>query len=183
MTSAAFDEDALSAALIEEMVSGGVVAVLASQRVVATPEGATEAPGHGRWIAASSTFRGDAAEGALTVVASRAVWLRYAAFVNPEGICDALLADMAGELTNMVLGKVRNALAKVGIDVHQSVPTCAFGEDITFRDPAGAASRWLRFATAGGDLLCRLDAIVHPSFHADPELGASEILEEGFLMF
>lgn len=124
-----------------------------------------DSPPSARWVMASIGFIGDASSGALTVVAASPFWRSYAKSCGlPDGGSDAILCDSAGELVNMAMGRLRNELLRRGVDARQATPTCAFGDEIVFRNVGNAQSRWSRFETAYGALFVRVDAALDPAF-------------------
>lgn len=118
-------------------------------------------PERGRWIMSSIGCSGHEARGALTLVASPAFW-RAIADRSSGASSDAMLSDLAGEMANMLMGRVRNRLLALGLEIHQATPTCAFGDAIVLSDPGDAHTRWLSFVTRGGAVHARLDAFFSP---------------------
>jgi hypothetical protein len=150
---------------LAEVANANVQSLLAHYGIDAGEPVCADAPCAARWIMASIGFAGEHASGALTIVAASRFWRAYAPRIecNPDAP-EALLADMAGEFVNMVMGRIRNDVLRLSVVVHQATPTCAFGDEIAFRDPGSAHAQWCRFATSNGDLWVRLDADLRESF-------------------
>ncbi len=147
------------------LVAESIQELLGLYGMTCEPTVQAAAPERGRLIMASIGFGGDCARGAMTVIATRAFWHAYATSAGmDESLPDALLSDMAGEFANMVMGRMRNRLLRDGLTIHQATPTCAFGEEIAFRDPGVAEVCWQRFGLPSGPLYSRLDACVSEAF-------------------
>jgi hypothetical protein len=145
---------------LTENVLGQIETLLSLYGLSAMRADARQSPEPARWIVASIGFSGEAARGALTLVGGRPFWLGYAARASvTKAPSEALLSDMAGELANMALGRLRNDLLRKGVELHPATPTCAFGDAIVLRDPGYASVYWQRLIVpTAGELFIRLDA-------------------------
>ena len=125
-------------------------------------------PPRGRWIMASIGCSGQDARGALTLVGCPELW-RAIAPPSDASPTDALLSDLAGETANMLMGRARNRLLALGLEVYQATPTCAFGDAIVLSDPGDALSSWHRFSTRAGDVHARFDAFFEAGLVLRPD--------------
>ena len=148
-----------------DLATTNLVDLLRQFGISATLAG-SDPPSATRWVMSSIGFVSETSSGALTLVAASPFWRSYASTVGlPEGGSDALLCDVAGELANMAMGRLRNDMLRRGADARQTTPTCAFGDEIVFRHAGCAQSRWTRLDTARGALVVRFDAVLAPAFH------------------
>jgi CheY-specific phosphatase CheX len=108
-------------------------------------------------------YSADACRGAIVVVSSPA-FLRAVQTGTPPPATAADMADMQGELSNMVLGRLKTMMLKRGVTFGVTTPTSVVGADVMLPPPKGGTSTWHRFSSACGALHVRFDVIFEPSF-------------------
>lgn len=135
----------------------------------ATPVGGwgAEVPKLDEAVLATLGFGGDELRGSLLLVASPAVWRRVGlAGLTEETLVVAQLCDMAGELCNLIVGRFRKRLLRLGIDLGCGVPTSAYGQFTVPRLPAASALYVgaHELATSAGPLFMRTDVLFRDAF-------------------
>jgi CheY-specific phosphatase CheX len=130
-------------------------------------------------IAASIGFAGEELRGALVLTSSR----RLVQYVLPQEVrdrdADEQLADWMGELSNQLLGRVKNRLLRYGVSLAMGTPTVMFGSGIARKDTHKGLRRRFAFRHADETLVLCFDALPVPGLNlaapvASPALGILE---------
>jgi CheY-specific phosphatase CheX len=139
----------------------------------------------GQSVMAVIGFAAESVRGAVLLLTSRAV----VDVLQPEEVRatglpdDVVLCDVLGEFANMLLGRIKNQLAKRSLAPFMATPTTFVGEDLALPAPKSGLSAWHRFACAPGDIFVRLDATFDSEFALAPEVEATgPQLSEGDMM-
>lgn len=110
-------------------------------------------------VMGSIGFSGKELRGAITIAGPPATWTHLAGPAERS-----MLADVVGELTNMVAGRFRNALLRKGVDIQYATPTAMEGKLCDMHCPCVQHSTWRSFRSPGGDLHLRFDVTFEESF-------------------
>jgi hypothetical protein len=115
-------------------------------------------------------FGGTHMRGALSLLGEVGVWeagcpAELRARPNPERV----LADFVGEVCNVVGGRFRSRLLRIGVEIACALPTTINGWDITMPCALAAATTWYELRTSAGILHLRYDMTVEESFVLDTE--------------
>ena len=102
-------------------------------------------------------FAGVDARGAITVTATAAAWRRLAPLAMGVPVSESMLSDSVGELANMLAGRFRNALLRLGVEVLVATPIATRGTRLAVHANEGASVRWHDFAFGGAAFRLRLD--------------------------
>ena len=141
-----------TAAELQSIVIEAARAVLKTHGVSARPPVVSP-----RCITSCITFRSDTFEGALSLCVSTSfVSSSYEARLGRAASTDQLL-DWAGELTNLLLGRVKSGLLERGVTVCMTTPRAELLERVEARAPAGSVC-FLHFGTPYEAFLVALDA-------------------------
>lgn len=90
-----------------------------------------DAPAQGDSYAASVGYTAGTARGALSVRAStRLVTLCHPAASDASELSEGAIADWVGELSNQLLGRVKNRLLRHGLEIQLSTPVVVRGRDL-----------------------------------------------------
>jgi hypothetical protein len=144
--------------LIEESVGAGVREQLRSCGYdTGTVEVTAPAPSQERSFSASLGYTSSQVHGVLNVIGSARLWTGlYTAFVGQEPsllLSPEALCDVAGELSNVAVGRLKRALLAEGIELGLAVPSGTSG--IALRsETLGHKSevQWLHIRTKDGVL-------------------------------
>lgn len=118
-------------------------------------------------VLATLGFGGDELRGTLLLVASPSVWRSVGlAGFTAEKLVEAQLCDMAGELCNLVVGRFRKRLLRLGIELGCGVPTSAYGQLTVPRLPAASALHvgTHELTTSAGPIFMRADVLFRDAF-------------------
>jgi hypothetical protein len=131
---------------------------------------------------ASIGFSGVDATGAISIAATTAVWGKLAPPELGLSAEEAIALGAPGEFANLTLGRLRNRLLRLGVDLRSGVPTTHACDDAALGD--ATRRQWQRLATSAGQLFIRLDIVVteHFSLAAFATLGL-EANEAELLLF
>ena len=110
-------------------------------------------------VLGSIGFAGKDLRGAITLAGPPSTWGAFACPVDPS-----MLPDMVGELTNMVVGRFRNAMLRQGVDIAAATPTAVEGRLYDLRTPCVQHSTWRSFRSPSGDLHVRFDVTFEEGF-------------------
>jgi CheY-specific phosphatase CheX len=96
---------------------------------------------------------------------------------------DEIIADWTGELSNQALGRLKNRLFSVGIEIALSTPTVFAGKEMRHFFHPSAIYRSVRFE-GGGSVLAELQVDCSPDFELDEEAeGGADAAPEGEALF
>lgn len=135
-------------------------------------------------LIASIGFGGDGVRGTVTTLVSRAGarWLRPAGVSSAE---EAFDCDVLGEVTNMLVGRMKNQLLGHGVALQFGTPTVIVGRDVRVHASAEAAvSTWHTVEVENEPRLCvRLDVSLVEGFaFACDGAGPSSVGVEGTML-
>jgi chemotaxis protein CheX len=101
-------------------------------------------------IVASVGLAGQDFRGALIVHAPPEFFARsYPPSLNRVQVSEAAMIDWAGEISNQLLGRLKNRLGRLGLDFAISTPTVVRGDNLTLNAPlAASVQHALRIANA-----------------------------------
>ena len=135
-----------------ELFSRHGVAVAPSPTNCLAPEG--------RHILGTVGFGGNDMKGALAILAAETLWRSIASPGLPQA--DHLLADMVGEFSNMLLGRLRNSMLALGADATTGIPSAICGTNLIV-DRTTAAG-WHVFRSDRGLVFVRLQVAFRRGF-------------------
>lgn len=168
---------------IDRIVSEGLAALLGSYGLLTKPSSAA-CPTSQIYLG-SVGFAGDELRGSLSVIAARPALdvIHQEGVVDPSFAAgDEELCDTAGELANMVIGRLKLALGRRDVPIQFSTPLCAAGVILRYPALSGGESRWGAFETAHGTIHVRLD-VAHPEAFVIPaEQPESASMSDGALV-
>lgn len=117
----------------------------------------------GEFVIANIGYTGRAVRGSLVMFMSAAAAARLSeettGDTSPEGLCDT-----AAELSNMLLGRLKNRLLAHGVVLALATPTTAIGTRVRVYSPAGEPVCWHRFGGDGCVIDVRNDMVIEPEF-------------------
>jgi CheY-specific phosphatase CheX len=113
-------------------------------------------------IAASIGFAGAELRGALVLISSRRLVHQALPREVADREADEQLADWMGELTNQLLGRVKNRLLRYGVALAMGTPTVVFGNALSQKDRHKGLRRRFGFRHADQSLSVCFDAISTP---------------------
>lgn len=145
---------------------------------------AEDAPvGRGLQVAGMIGIKGEGVRGSVSVVASRATFLAVGGARPATHSELAWALDVAGELANMMAGRLRTAAVCRGVDLAQSLPLAAAAADLARGIPSTAATDWTWFHTSEGTVRVRLDLDAAPGVALLPPAAASdEVHADAFVL-
>ena len=150
------------------ILSKATCELFALHNVVMTPASARCLPPQGRVGMASIGFSGADMKGAVSLAAEEPLWRTLAPFTDhleePQ-----ILTDLLAEFSNMVLGRVRNALLPLGADVSMALPSAAVGTDLFFHQTHGERPDWDVFRSDRGALFVRCTVAFRRGFSFTPD--------------
>jgi chemotaxis protein CheX len=116
------------------------------------------APSDADTIVASIGLAGSDFRGALVVHAPPAFFQRsYPPSLKRTVVSDAAMVDWAGEISNQLLGRLKNRLCQLGLDFAISTPTVVRGDKLTLNATAAASVRHgLRVGDARADVVLNI---------------------------
>ncbi len=129
-------------------------------------------------------FTAQGHRGVLVLTASRSLAIRSLPPSLRAGVVpEALIADWTGELSNQMLGRLKNHFHEVGIEIALSTPTVFAGKELRHLALASPISRTI-LLKGGGCLLVEFQADFDEDFEI-PESGAGrgEGPSEGEVLF
>jgi len=152
--------DQRSRSTLRQIVRDSSLALFASS-AVALSEGAI-AVDDPEELGAFVGFTGTALRGALLFISTRE--LIGKSYPSPVELQDDQLADWTCELTNQLLGRIKNRLIDYGVRIELTIPTALFGRHLERRGSmrGGLAERWT-FRHGGDPVIVYLDAMFDPS--------------------
>lgn len=140
----------------------------------------------GESFAGTLGYVGENVRGALTIMTTADVLSQSLA---PELRRADAMRDFAGELVNMLLGRLKNQLVRAGASFEVATPVTAHGYELRLAMAPGAIARSHLFDSSFGPIHVRLDAVFGPGFSllADDEqaLAANDdnVVEGEMLLF
>lgn len=129
-------------------------------------------------------FTAQGHRGVLVLTASRSLAvLSLPPSLRAGEVPEALIADWTGELSNQMLGRLKNQFHSVGIDIALSTPTVFAGKELRHLALASPITRTI-LLKGGGFLLVEFQADFDEDFEI-PEggAGAGEAPAEGEVLF
>jgi CheY-specific phosphatase CheX len=129
-------------------------------------------------------FAGADARGAITVTATVAAWRLLTPLAMGVSVSEATLCDSVGELANMLAGRFRNALLRLGIEILVATPIATRGTRLAVHANEGASIRWHDFAFAGAEFRLRFDVSFTDGFDfSGRESAAVDPNEQDLVLF
>ncbi|GGZ76852.1 chemotaxis protein CheX [Paraglaciecola chathamensis] len=101
---------------------------------------------------------GDDVKGSLSITFETSIALKVMQNMlgeQPEAINDDV-ADMVGEITNMICGGAKNELAKLGYNFGMATPVVVFGKDHTLSHTASGQKMIMPFASEHGKVFLEM---------------------------
>ena len=172
--------DAKSVTELDSVIEGACRALF---EAVGTPlEPAGEAVGTRDDVGASIGFTGPVLRGALVLISTRRLIQRALPADVASGDTSAQVADWTGELTNQLLGRIKNKLLRYGVTLEMSTPTVIFGLELARKDMRRNIRREFAFRHGDEPLSIYFDAIAAPDFRlSEPEEPPAPGIAEGDL--
>lgn len=134
-------------------------------------------------VIAAIGFGGEGVRGTVTTLVSRAGarWLRPAGVHGGE---DSFDCDVLGEITNMLVGRMKNQLLGHGVALQFGTPTVIIGRDVRVHASEAAVSTWHTVEVEQEHRLCvRLDVSLAEGFaFAGEGAGPSSVGVEGTML-
>ncbi len=148
--------------------AGELLAMYDSRFTYASSHESQPDAAEGEFVIANIGYTGRAIRGSLVMFMSAAAAAKLSeettGDTSPEGLCDT-----AAELSNMLLGRLKNRLLAHGVVLALATPTTAIGTRVRVYAAPGETSSWHRFAGDGRVIDVRNDMVIEPEF----ELGAA----------
>jgi hypothetical protein len=158
---------------IDGFLSSAVIELFASHGI-----GLSEVEYRGQGIeepfASTIGFTSARLVGVLVLTASRGLAeLSLPAVLKSGPVTDGIVADWTGELSNQVLGRLKNRFYAVGLEIALSTPTVFAGKELRHFSQPSSIYRSIMFA-GDGSLLAEFQA----DYQEDFEIGEGKIAEE-----
>lgn len=113
-------------------------------------------------------FGGPAMRGALSLLADTSVWeAGCPTELKARANVDRVLGDLVGEICNVVGGRFRSRLLRIGVEIACALPLTVVGWDLTMPCALAASTTWYELRTPSGLLHLRYDMTVEESFVLD----------------
>ena len=154
--------DPNSDVLLDAAIEGACRALF--EAVGAPLERVEQAIGSTDDVGASIGFTGATLRGALVLISTRRLIERVLPAEVAPGDVLAQVADWTGELTNQLLGRIKNKLLVYGVTVDMSTPTVIFGLELARKDTRLSIRREFAFRHGGEPLSIYFDAVAVPGF-------------------
>lgn len=139
-------------------------------------------PSHEDTVLASIGFGGDYFRGNVIIASSLAAAKPLCPPIQ-GALDDATVCDMFGEVGNMLLGRMKNEILRLGVTLHIGLPATALVPPGRMAPPREDAS-WHAFHLPGGPCFIRLAATFEKAFELTRSEGKSApIGVEGDLLF
>ncbi len=135
-------------------------------------------------VSAMIGFANDHLRGSVSVMAKHEV-VQQLVPAELEGIdiTNALLRDVLGECANMIVGRLKIAMARRRIDFLMSTPVTAIIVEISMPESAFSKTSWHTFSTGKGDIQVRLEVATTAAFAMRTEAPPQGPAEGDLLMF
>lgn len=93
-------------------------------------------------------------------------------------------SDWVGELSNMLLGRIKTALSSRGVNLTMSIPTVIRGLALKAPAPPQTIGRWVSYDATAGTVSARFNAAVNPDYVPPDVQESNEVATEGdFMLF
>lgn len=139
----------------------------------------------GHTLVAVIGYAGDTIKGSVVMMTTRevAVALQPADIRGSDTPNDDVLRDQMGELTNQLLGRLKNKLLAGGVCIQLATPTTAVGTEVRLGAQT-CDSMWQTLVTEQGPVVVRFDAKFAPAFLLGEirEASAVGLMSEGDMM-
>jgi CheY-specific phosphatase CheX len=178
-------ESAQTFAQIQEYLVKGTVDLFGAYGISVEHETGGSAEVKGASVMAITGYAGDHVRGALLILASCDV----VTAIEPKELhgtglpAEALLRDVLGEFSNMLLGRVKNQLCLRSVAPLLTQPTTVLGHDLQLPVPRSGMSAWHTFTCRAGSIFVRFDATFEPDFALDPDRKPPVVLEGEMVLF
>lgn len=120
-------------------------------------------PDEERVVVAIIGYAGETLRGAVVLLAGKQDVLRWQTGLDAQASIEAI-HDTVGEFANMLLGRLKTALLKMGVSFFLTTPTTASGTGVRIPVPHGGMSAWTPFEGTSGRIDVRLDVVFDPTF-------------------
>jgi CheY-specific phosphatase CheX len=117
-----------------------------------------------RVVMAVIGYAGETLRGAIVLLAGKQDVRRWQTGLDEADASIEAIHDTVGEFANMLLGRLKTALLKMGVSFFLTTPTTASGVGVRIPVPHGGMSSWQHFQGAAGRIEVRLDVVFDPSF-------------------
>lgn len=129
-------------------------------------------------------FAGANARGAITMTATVAAWRRLAPLAMGVTVSESTLCDSVGELANMLAGRFRNALLRLGVEIRVATPIATRGTRLAVHAKETASVRRHDFAFGGAAFRLRFDvSFTHGFDFSGREWAAVDPNEQDLVLF
>jgi CheY-specific phosphatase CheX len=133
-------------------------------------------------VGATIGFTGSVLRGALVMISTKRLIQKVLPPEIVPGASDTQVADWMGELTNQLLGRIKNKLLSYGVTLEMSTPTVIFGLELARKDTGASVRRHLAFRHENHPLLISFDAVGAPDLELSiPEEPVDPGIAEGEL--
>jgi hypothetical protein len=136
--------------------------LFALQGLALSPSNARAVPPAGRQILGTIGFAGPDMKGTLAILAGQTFWASVAPPEQPQD--EYVYVDMVGEYSNMLLGRLRNAMLALGAEVATGIPTAVCGTDLAVQRSATAKPEWHVFRSDSGPFYLRVQVAFRRGF-------------------
>lgn len=129
-------------------------------------------------------FTGTEMTGNLMISTSRDIVERSNPLPTEQGIAgEVALRDWVGELSNQLLGRLKNKLLRYGATLEMSPPVTLYGVRVHCVIPRSPDAKPFVFSSSSGDrVLIWFDALFEPGFKLDADAEGEACQEEGDLL-
>jgi CheY-specific phosphatase CheX len=151
-------------ALVCELVEREAVRLLEEMGVEAKASGACSPPQFaGGAVAALIGYAGETLRGSLTIVLSETAAALARAHTVTQAPGLEASRDFVGELSNLLLGRLKLRLLERDVVILLATPKTAAGGDLRVEGFSKDGSAWIAIATAVGPVFIAIDADIDPS--------------------
>ena len=169
--------------LLCRLVEGEAVTLLAEMGVGASASGACSPPQFaGGAVAALIGYAGETLRGSLTIVLSETAAALARAHTLTHGPGLEASRDFVGELSNLLLGRLKLRLLERDVVILLATPKTAAGGDLRVDGLCQDGSAWLAIASSVGPMFVAIDAVIDPNLVIGEPDDARTPYREGEMM-
>jgi len=117
-----------------------------------------------RVVMAVIGYAGETLRGAIVLLAGKQDVRGWHTGLDEGNDSTEVIHDTVGEFANMLIGRLKTALLKMGVSFFVTTPTTASGVGVRIPVPNGGMSGWQQFQGTPGRIDVRLDVVFDPKF-------------------
>ncbi len=175
-------------ATLDEVVASATISLFEHAGITLTLRPTPDRPMQAT-IAGLVGFTSDAMRGGLMVASTFALFAETRPLeVRDQALSEQLardwlyLRDWASELANQLIGRIKNRLFSLGVNLRIATPTALSGNALAVATPKSKRARPMVFSSSAGEVWVFWDAIVDPDLELRPRDDDAHAVGEGDLL-